>query len=108
MSDTLWTEPTKYMKVFLGFLSGTRTIRVRRLYLNHSPPASLESTREAPLDNLDMEKTTHAGETFDASAFEPDQYDDALANLDWLDSVDWSRGPWIDLGVQDYSAARWG
>jgi hypothetical protein len=55
-----------------------------------------------------MEKTTHAGETFDASAFEPDQYDDALANLDWLDSVDWSRGPWIDLGVQDYSAARWG
>lgn len=25
-------------------------------------------------------------------------YDEGLDNLDWLNSVDWSRGPWIDLG----------
>lgn len=27
--------------------------------------------------------------------------------FDWLNSVDWSRGPWFDLG-QDFSSARWG
>ncbi|CZT10242.1 hypothetical protein WAI453_009350 [Rhynchosporium graminicola] len=26
--------------------------------------------------------------------------------FDWLNNVDWSRGPWFDLG-QDFSAARW-
>ena len=25
---------------------------------------------------------------------------DLFENLDWLDSVDWSKGPWVDLGGQ--------
>jgi len=24
-------------------------------------------------------------------------FDEGLDNLDWLNSVDWSRGPWINL-----------
>lgn len=30
-----------------------------------------------------------------------------LDDLTWLDDIDWSRGPWIDLGGQDYTPARW-
>jgi hypothetical protein len=48
-----------------------------------------------------------AVEAFDSSVFDPGTYDNGLDNLDWLNSVDWSRGPWIDLGGQDLSAARW-
>ena len=34
-------------------------------------------------------------------------FDDGLDDgFDWLNNVDWSRGPWFDLG-QDFSAARW-
>jgi len=33
-------------------------------------------------------------------------FDDGLDDLDWLNNVDWSRGPWIDLGGLDYSVTR--
>jgi hypothetical protein len=48
---------------------------------------------------------------FDSSMFEAaGSFDDSLENLDWLNEIDWSRGPWIDLGGtggQDFAAARW-
>jgi hypothetical protein len=33
-------------------------------------------------------------------------FDDGLDKLEWLNTVDWSRGPWVDL--QDFSATKWG
>ena len=33
-------------------------------------------------------------------------FEDDGDGFDWLNNVDWSRGPWFDLG-QDFSAARW-
>lgn len=51
-----------------------------------------------------------AMEPFDSSMFAPGGFDDSLENLDWLNEIDWSRGPWIDLGGtggQDFAAARW-
>lgn len=41
------------------------------------------------------------------SAFDTANYEDGLMNLDWLNSVDWSRGPWSDLGGQEFTAMRW-
>jgi hypothetical protein len=52
--------------------------------------------------------TVPVTEGFDGSVFEDAGTEDSLDNLEWLNNVDWSRAPWIDLGGQDYSAARWG
>ncbi|KAF4635056.1 hypothetical protein G7Y89_g3055 [Cudoniella acicularis] len=41
------------------------------------------------------------------AAFDTANYGSGLVNLDWLNSVDWSRGPWIDLGGQEFGAMRW-
>jgi hypothetical protein len=116
------SEIVQNLSLLIGFLEWIRPAagnyqlcgRMRQIIkrildqiLNPSPPASQESIREQPQQAFDTMNATTA-EAFDASFFEPGNYDERLANLDWLNSVDWSRGPWIDLGGQDYSAARWG
>ena len=78
--------------------------RILDQILNPAPPMPQETVREPLQENFEPQ----AAEAFDTSVFESGSYDEGLANLDWLNSVDWSRGPWIDLGGQDYSAARWG
>jgi hypothetical protein len=67
-----------------------------------APPASQESAQSEGSQGFE---TSNGVVQFDPSVF--GTYDDGLDNLDWLNSVDWSRGPWIDLGGQDFSAARW-
>jgi hypothetical protein len=45
----------------------------------------------------------------DATLFEGGSYGHMMGeldNFDWLNNVDWSRGPWYDLG-QDVSGVRW-
>ena len=66
--------------------------------MSSAPPPSQESAQ------------SEGGQGFDGDVpFEPSVFGtyDGLDNLDWLNSVDWSRGPWIELGGQDFSAARW-
>jgi hypothetical protein len=49
-------------------------------------------------------------EAFDNSMFPAGSFDDSLENLDWLNEIDWSRGPWIDLsgtGAQNFGTAQW-
>ncbi|KAG0649512.1 hypothetical protein D0Z07_4338 [Hyphodiscus hymeniophilus] len=117
------SEIVQNLSLLIGFLDWIRPAagnyqlcgRMRQIIkrildqiLNPSPPVPQETLPETPQEHFDTEGTTHVVEAFDASVFEPGHYDEGLANLDWLNSVDWSRGPWIDLGGQDYSAARWG
>jgi hypothetical protein len=114
------SEIVQNLSLLIGFLEWVRPAagnfqlcgRMRQIIkrildqiLNPSLFPSQESVREPPQQNFDTPNTVEA---FDTSAFEPGNSDEGLENLDWLNSVDWSRGPWIDLGGQDYSAARWG
>ncbi|TVY65620.1 hypothetical protein LSUE1_G008261 [Lachnellula suecica] len=39
-------------------------------------------------------------------AFDISSYENGADNLDWLNSIDWSRGPWIDFG-QDFGGVKW-
>lgn len=41
------------------------------------------------------------------AAFDTANYDGLLEDLDWLNNVDWSRGPWHDLVNQDITTVRW-
>jgi hypothetical protein len=43
---------------------------------------------------------------YDPGLFETG-WDEDMENMEWLNNMDWSRGPWFDLG-QDFSAAKWG
>lgn len=73
-----------------------------------SVPSSQETATSAPPQQASPPATTVPA--FDNSIFDPARYDDGLENLEWLNEIDWSRGPWIDLGGtggQDFSAARW-
>ena len=77
-----------------------------------TPMSSQESAQSEKLVQHNLVPGPSAVEGFDAApgVFE-EGWDEELGNLEWLNSVDWSRGPWIDLGAgggQDYSAARWG
>ncbi|KAK0102137.1 hypothetical protein ONS95_001065 [Cadophora gregata] len=52
---------------------------------------------------------TVSGGGFDQQQQPPGQllgFENDGDGFDWLNNVDWSRGPWFDLG-QDFSAARW-
>ncbi|KAG9238861.1 hypothetical protein BJ875DRAFT_285697 [Amylocarpus encephaloides] len=42
------------------------------------------------------------------AAFDTANYDGLLDDLDWLNNVDWSRGPYHDATGQEFSIARWG
>ncbi len=82
-----------------------------------APPSSQESAGTAATNaqtGIDPVGANINGQPvmgFDAtngSGFDQQQvgFDDGSDGFDWLNNVDWSRGPWFDLG-QDFSAARW-
>lgn len=74
-----------------------------------SVPSSQESAMASAPPQLSSPPATTAP-PFEGNIFDPAQYDDGLESLDWLNEIDWSRGPWIDLGGTgglDFSAARW-
>ena len=78
-------------------------------------PQSMASSQESNAPNAgplpqQMFEPASMMEPFDSSMFAAGSFDDSLENLDWLNEIDWSRGPWIDLGGsggQDFAAARW-
>lgn len=78
-----------------------------------SVPSSQESAQTTTTGTGPMPQMFEPASTmtpFDSSMF-AGAFDDSLENLDWLNEIDWSRGPWIDLGGtagQDFAAARWG
>jgi len=80
--------------------------RILDQIINPSPPSS------APTSSQE-EGTNGVGNGFEAGngiggPYDPMLdvgFDDGLDNLEWLNTVDWSRGPWVDL--QDFSAAKW-
>lgn len=71
--------------------------------LNPSPPSSAPPAAS-------QESVNGEGHGFENGiAYDPMLdvgFDDGLDNLEWLNTVDWSRGPWVDL--QDFSATKWG
>jgi hypothetical protein len=94
-------------------LCGRMRIIIKRILdqiLNPSPPSSMPATQAESADTPGYDNNAHAMGTgvlgYDPNLFEPGTFDDATDNFDWLNNVDWSRGPWFDLG-QDFSAARW-
>ena len=84
--------------------------RILDQILNPSPPSSAPPASQESLEmagqNLEPANGNGVAVPFDWN-IEMGNYDDGVDNLDWLNNVDWSRGPWFDLG-QDFSAARWG
>jgi len=76
--------------------------RILDQILNPSPPSS------APVAS--QETNNGEGNGFEnGMQYDPMLdvgFDDGLDNLEWLNTVDWSRGPWVDL--QDFSATKWG
>ena len=113
------SEIVQNLSLLIGFLDWVRPAagnyqlcaRMRQIIkrildqiLNPTPPMS--SAPPASQDSAQSE----VGQGFDGEVpFDPSAFGsyDGLDNLDWLNSVDWSRGPWIELGGQDFSAARW-
>ncbi|KAF8859114.1 hypothetical protein BDZ45DRAFT_590253, partial [Acephala macrosclerotiorum] len=95
-------------------LCGRMRIIIKRILdqiLNPSPPSSMPqaSQESVATPGFDATSTNNMGSGvlgYDPNLFEPGTFDDATDNFDWLNNVDWSRGPWFDLG-QDFSAARW-
>jgi hypothetical protein len=62
----------------------------------------------APLPSVDVVPFEGGGPMqMVGNAVEQGAWDMGLDDLNWLDDIDWSRGPWIDLGGQDFAAARW-
>ncbi|RDW92003.1 hypothetical protein BP5796_01397 [Coleophoma crateriformis] len=105
------SEIVQKLSLLIGFLEWVRPAagnyqlcsRMRQIIkrildqiLNPTPvalpqPETESQTAVEPFDDTPLAST-------------PFSYDDGLDNLDWLNSVDWSRGPWIDLaGPDNYS-----
>ena len=117
------SEIVQNLSLLIGFLEWVRPAagnyklcgRMRQIIkrildqiLNPTPQASQDSLQDINLQGQQqILETTNMVEGFDSTVFETGSFDEGLDNLDWLNSVDWSRGPWIDLGGQDYSAAKW-
>ena len=82
--------------------------RILDQILNPSPTSSapISSQESAETAGTRFEANSVPQQPLDPHGFEIGAYDDGLDNGDWLNSVDWSRGLWFDLG-QDFSAARW-
>lgn len=88
--------------------------RILDQILNPSPTSSApEQAKENGSENGVQVEDGPAGSgngipPYDPALFEGGGYGytGELDNFDWLNNVDWSRGPWIDLG-QDVSNARW-
>lgn len=77
-----------------------------------SPPAQQPALSQEIISNesiqLQNDEARTTMENFDTTILEAANFGDGLDNLEWLNDIDWSRGPWIDLGGQDNSVARWG
>lgn len=132
------SEIVQNLSLLIGFLEWVRpaagnyllcrrmSLLIKRILdqiLNPSPPSSnpaMASTQEsvstdAPGFEVGSSSVNGGGLTFDPTAagggFDPMQmghWEEGLGDLDWLNAVDWSRGPWrTDLGGQDFAAARW-
>jgi hypothetical protein len=95
--------------------------RILDQILNPSPTSSAqEPARESVSENgahveegVGPHANTQVGvnglpHQYDPTLFESGGYgySGELDNFDWLNNVDWSRGPWIDLG-QDVRDVRW-
>lgn len=99
--------------------------RILNQILDPSPPSSAPiqvSSSETPgLEPVEVGDGM-MGQTFDANAvvgpfdtavpppgaFDINSYDNGVDNLDWLNSIDWSRGPWLEFGAgQDFSGIKW-
>jgi hypothetical protein len=114
-------------------LCGRMRIIIKRILdqiLNPSPPSSNPDAaggRDSASENgTQVDVAVHGGmasngqviQQYDSAMFEQGNaaaagaggvygdIGDGLDDFDWLNNVDWSRGPWFDLG-QDVSAARW-
>jgi hypothetical protein len=90
--------------------------RILDQILDPSPPSSApiqqsQSTVLAePMDTTENGTLEFIG-PFDTAvpqpgAFDLSSYENGVDNLDWLNSIDWSRGPWIDMG-QDFAGLKW-
>lgn len=80
---------------------------------NSSVPSSQEASSQVSNTGVPQQVFDQVGpmEAFDNNMFATGSFDDSLENLDWLNEIDWSRGPWIDLGGtggQEFATARWG
>jgi len=72
--------------------------------LNPSPPSSAPQPSQ---ESSNCEGNANGLENGMGGPYDPMLdvgFDDGLDNLEWLNTVDWSRGPWVDL--QDFSATR--
>ena len=76
--------------------------RILDQILNPSPPSSAPpaSSQESNGEANGFENGLPYDPMLDVG------FDDGLDNLEWLNTVDWSRGPWVDL--QDFSATKCG
>ncbi|KAH8592975.1 hypothetical protein B0O99DRAFT_689190 [Bisporella sp. PMI_857] len=119
------SEIVQNLSLLIGFLDWVRPAagnyqlcgRMRQIIkqildriLNPTPVSSQESAAQAQAQVLNSNQNQNqnfdlTGMEFDPAVFETGGFDE-LDNLDWLNSVDWSRGPWIDLGVQDGAAPK--
>lgn len=115
-------------------LCGRMRLIIKRILdqiLDPSPPASQtqqQAPAQTPIPSQDSaelnptDDTPMAGQNqnfdpgfvgqFDTAipppaAFDTANYDGLLEDLDWLNNVDWSRGPWHDLANQDFTTVRW-
>ena len=120
------SEIVQNLSLLIGFLEWVRpaagnyqlckrmSLLVKRILdqiLNPSPPSSnpnIASTQESvqTATGFDAGAASTGAPIFDP-AFDLGNWEDGLDNLDWLNTVDWSRGPWrLDLGGgQDFSVA---
>jgi hypothetical protein len=85
--------------------------RILDQILNPSPSSSAPTASQESIQSSGQNFDTASANgivSFDPAGFDSGNFEDGLDNLDWLNNVDWSRGPWIDLGGQDFSGAqRW-
>ncbi|CAG8982274.1 hypothetical protein HYALB_00004508 [Hymenoscyphus albidus] len=111
-------------------LCGRMRLIIKRILdqiLDPTPPASQPTPAPAPVPSQDSAQlppvvdTAMTGQNFETgfvgqfdtaipppAAFDTSNYDGLLEDLDWLNNVDWSRGPWqSDLVNQDFTAVRW-
>jgi hypothetical protein len=115
-------------------LCGRMRLIIKRILdqiLDPSPPSSQPPPSSAPLQEVATPQTpavdtNMGGQPFDPAinpgmmvgqfdtaipppaAFDTANYDGLLDDLDWLNNVDWGRGPYHDLNSgQDLTAVRW-
>ena len=95
------SEVIQNLSLLVGFLDW-----VRPTAANHELCGRMQQIIKRTLDKiLDPPKITNTPQSSSAIPvsiqdldFEPMIMDD----LDWLDTIDWARGPFMDLGVEGY------